>query len=684
MEHRALALEYRPQTFADVAGQHHVTAVLTRALAKGRVHSCYLFSGPRGVGKTTTARILAKILNCPNVKDGVPCNACETCREITAGVALDVQEIDGASNRGIADVQQLREKVRFTPSGGRHRVIIIDEVHQLSGDAFAALLKTLEEPPPHVVFVFATTDPLKLPDTIRSRCQRYDFGRLSLSAVVVRLKEIASGESARGEPITLTDEAAFLLARRSEGSMRDAVSALDQVLSTGVSTVDEAAVNEVLGLVSREVFLGLGGAVLSGDPEGALAALHAAYREGVDPRDLAEGLLDHLRAVLVLRLDPRAEDLVTASSEERARLEEQGKGWDTTDLLRLMRLVTEALGAMRDSAQPLTHLELAVVEMASLEPGVRIAEILSRLGLLAGGSADGGKAGESRRTAAKPAGRTTKRAAGALGLGTGAAPSLTPDPAPDPASAPAPAALAIPTETWVATTLVPPAGPLPPVILQPAQPQVSAKAEEPENQGAVAVLVESEVSASSEDECWQRTIIQLKDRKVMVGVFLEESRVVRWEAGAVHVAADDVHKSFLSNAENRELIESALETSYGRRLRVRFVEGSAAPARGAAAGLRAVSAPDRMASPLAPAQVGQPEVASSLAPGKVAAAPPAAPPASPAEAGGSGSAKNGHTRAEPAAARRAKQAAVSPEVEKAMVWLDADIVKQDEPGGPGR
>jgi DNA polymerase-3 subunit gamma/tau len=684
MEHRALALEYRPQTFSDVAGQHHVTAVLTRALAKGRVHSCYLFSGPRGVGKTTTARILAKILNCPNVKDGVPCNACETCREITAGVALDVQEIDGASNRGIADVQQLREKVRFTPSGGRYRVIIIDEVHQLSGDAFAALLKTLEEPPPHVVFVFATTDPLKLPDTIRSRCQRYDFGRLSLSAVVTRLKEIAAGESERGETRELTDEAAFLLARRSEGSMRDAVSALDQVLSTGVSTVDEAAVTEVLGLVSREVFLGLGGAILQGDPEGSLAALHGAYREGIDPRDLAEGLLDHLRAVLVLRLDPRAEDLVTASAEERTRFEEQGKDWDTPDLIRLMRLVTEALGAMRDSAQPLTHLELAVVEMASLEPGVRLAEILNRLGVLAGGSADGGKTGGRKTTAAKSAGRGGRRASPASGLQASApvvrvreasvavAPAPAP-PVPGGPSAPAPPTAEASSERRHAS--------------QTAPPSVQTQSE-----SSVAVMVETEIRgepaeaaipATPEDECWHRAVAQLKERKVMVGVFLEESRLARWEDGAVHIAADDVHKSFLSNPENRELIESALAGAYGKSVRVKFVDMSSVPA----------VRPAPAAPATAPSQVEKSEVASSLAPAQVdkpMAAPPepTAPPESPAapgEANGGGAGEvNGRSRPEPPAARRAKRAAVSPEVEKAMVWLDADIVKQDEPGGSGR
>src|SRR3989475_12846850 len=204
MAHRALALKYRPQVFGDLVGQEHVTAVLTRAVESGRIAHAYLFTGARGVGKTTSARILAKALNCERrasgeLKGADPCNACTSCLEITSGVSLDVSEIDGASNRGIADVQALREKVRFTPTGGRRRVVIIDEVHQLSNDAFAALLKTLEEPPPHLVFIFATTDPQKLPETIRSRCQRFDFARVPPRQVAARLMDVARREQADPE-----------------------------------------------------------------------------------------------------------------------------------------------------------------------------------------------------------------------------------------------------------------------------------------------------------------------------------------------------------------------------------------------------------------------------------------------------------------------------------------------------
>src|SRR5262245_53362907 len=263
MPSRALTLKYRPQVFADLVGQEHVTSVLTAALESGRVAQAFLFTGARGVGKTTSARLLAKALNCENrgaprdaaagqgtprdaaagregsnvgrggSKAAEPCGRCTSCVEIAAGVSLDVLEIDGASNRGIADVQALRENVRFAPTGGRHRVVIIDEVHQLSNDAFAALLKTLEEPPAHLVFVFATTDPQKVPETIRSRTQRFDFARVPIRRVADRLLDIQKREA--GDPdgarFSLADGAALLIAHKGEGSMRDAVSALDQVVS---------------------------------------------------------------------------------------------------------------------------------------------------------------------------------------------------------------------------------------------------------------------------------------------------------------------------------------------------------------------------------------------------------------------------------------------------------------------
>ncbi|HUK64670.1 MAG TPA: DNA polymerase III subunit gamma/tau, partial [Dongiaceae bacterium] len=389
MAHRALALKYRPQVFGDLVGQDHVSAVLTRAVESGRVAQAYLFTGARGVGKTTTARILAKALNCERratgkQKSADPCNECTSCVEITNGSSLDVAEIDGASNRGIADVQALREKVRFSPTGGRYRVVIIDEVHQLSADAFAALLKTLEEPPPHLVFIFATTDPQKLPDTIRSRTQRFDFARVALRKVAERLEAIAAAErkDKDGVHFTLTEGAALLIAQKSEGSMRDAVSALDQVVSAGEKQVDEALVRRVLGIADREAFFAIADAVTKHDPKAALAALHDGFGKGLDPRDIAEGLAEHIRHLLVLSVDPEAEELIPVSHDDLGRLRAQGEGWSEHDLLRLLRIASEAQWPMRDSPQPLVHLEAAVVQMATLEPGETLAQLLDRLSAL--------------------------------------------------------------------------------------------------------------------------------------------------------------------------------------------------------------------------------------------------------------------------------------------------------------
>jgi len=405
VDHRALALAYRPQTFEDVAGQRHVTDVLAKAVEHNRVAHAYLFSGPRGTGKTTTARILAKVLNCPNRVGVTPCNVCDTCRDITNGVSLDVIEIDGASNRGIADIQQLREAVRFAATGGRHKVYIIDEVHQLSSDAFAALLKTLEEPPPHVVFIFATTDPLKLPDTIRSRCQRYEFARVAVRTIADRILTIAAAETKAGRKLDLDEGAALLIARKAEGGLRDAVSALDQIASTGRVHVDEATVSEVLGLVSRETFFELADPIFARDPAGALGQLHNAYAGGFDPKDLADGLLEHLRNVLVLKVDPNAGDLLAATPEECDRYRAQGAAHSSGDVLRLVRIATDTIGLLREASQPLLHLEAGVIEMAHLEPGRTLAEILDRLEAVEdGGSPSGGGGGAARRApAAAPA-----------------------------------------------------------------------------------------------------------------------------------------------------------------------------------------------------------------------------------------------------------------------------------------
>jgi DNA polymerase-3 subunit gamma/tau len=587
MAHRALALRYRPQVFGDLVGQEHVSQVLTRAIESGRVAHAYLFTGARGVGKTTTARILAKALNCERRASGKqkgadPCNVCTSCTEVTSGISLDVAEIDGASNRGIADVQALREKVRFAPTGGRWRVVIIDEVHQLSNDAFAALLKTLEEPPPHLVFIFATTDPQKLPDTIRSRCQRFDFARVPLRKVAERLADIARREKKAedGVKFTLTEGAALLIAHKSEGSMRDAVSALDQVVSAGDSEITDEVVRRVLGIADREAFFALARAIVERDPAAALKALHEAFSKGMDPRDLAEGLSEHIRHLLILRVDPAAEDLIAVGPEEMKRLKAQCEGWAEHDLLRLLRIVTDVAWPMRDSPQPLIHLEAAVVQMATLEPGERLAAILERLESLeqrlggAPGSAPAGAA--PARSPAPRAGVGAPRSAAPASVG---APPARPG-GPVRAESARPLRESLPVTSGVHEAAA--RSPLPAMAASPAPHPAGAMATATLEEPAPAEIAAPAPVSAMDGELtgsWEAVIAAVNGRKRMLGAFLQACRFDGATETHVVLAMDDLHKAVVDEKENRAIIAGEVAQVFGRPLIVRCValEGDAPP-----------------------------------------------------------------------------------------------------------
>jgi DNA polymerase-3 subunit gamma/tau len=464
-------------------------------------------------------------------------------------------------------------------------------------------------------------------------------------------------------------------------------------------------VNEVLGLVSREVFFALGERILGRDPEGALAALHAAYRDGGEPRDLAEGLLDHLRSILVLRVDPAAEDLLAATPGERERFTAQGSGHDTPDLLRHMRIASEALGAMRDSAQPLTHLEAAVVEMASLEPGMRLADILERLGALEGKEAPGGgKRGlpapatvPSARPGARPAGRSapaTPRAtppASAPGLpGRERAPELPYRKGLD-VYGPDPHLASEQVRVVGGPARVPVACPEPPIAL--AEP---ARAEP-----AAAATAASAAAPWDRPGAWDEVVARVKDRKLMVGVFLAESRRAGWEGATLCLAADEVHKSLLEARENRELLFEILKSVYGRPVQLRFVERSAVPpvARAetleAAVGI-ATAVETEIAIETATADATALESADGVGP---AASAPDRDVTSPSEAKGSpakprevnGSPATERARAPAPGSSLARgvaagesseaEAALSPEVREAMVWFEGEIIRRPDPGG---
>jgi DNA polymerase III subunit gamma/tau len=582
MAHRALTLKYRPQVFTDVIGQDHVSLVLARAVESGRIAHAYLFTGARGVGKTTSARILAKALNCKARLDGTlkgadPCNQCTSCLEITSGAALDVTEIDGASNRGIADVQALRERVRFSPTGGGYRVVIIDEVHQLSNDAFAALLKTLEEPPAHLVFVFATTDPQKLPDTIRSRTQRFDFARVPLRKVADRVLAIAEREARDpdGLRFTLAEDAALLIAHKSEGSMRDAVSALDQVVSAGEAKITAELVRRVLGLADREIFFALGGAIVAHDPKAALTALHQAFDKGLDARELAEGLAEHVRHLLILSVDPEGTDMVAASREEIARMKEQAGGWSEPDLLRLLRIASDVQWPLKESPQPLIHLEAAVVQMATLERGETLAELLARLDELE--RRLGGAASPASATR-PPSSRNTSPSASSS---TSAAPNITPrkfTPPGSPGTPPKAGAIAVPAHgAAIAPRAEHVAAPAASGTTPGAASTALADAPEP------AAQVTAEIAAEHL-ACWNRAVEAVGKRKRMLGAFLEACRLVNLTGAKLVLAMDDLHRAVIEEKDNRAITLAEIATAFGRALELECVAPGATAAAEAAAG----------------------------------------------------------------------------------------------------
>src|SRR3989475_2124949 len=356
MEYQVSARKHRPMTFAEVTGQTHVVRTLTNALASGRTAHAYLFSGMRGVGKTTMARILAKALNCEKGPTPTPCLTCVSCREIGAGMSFDVMEIDGASSNSVDDVREMRETVRTAPAHGRYRVYIIDEVHMLSAAAFNALLKTLEEPPAHVVFVFATTEAHKIPPTILSRCQHFTFRRIPRREVVDTLKRVTAAEG-----ITIDDRSLSALARASDGSLRDALSLLDQAVAFGGKRVEADQLMILLGAVPHELLRGVLEAVLARDAAGALKALAAVQDHGCDIRQFCGELMEHVRNLLVAKIVPDAGDLIELGPDEQAEIKADAARLTLEHIQEMFRVFLQAEDGIRASQYPWFVVEMAVV-----------------------------------------------------------------------------------------------------------------------------------------------------------------------------------------------------------------------------------------------------------------------------------------------------------------------------------
>jgi DNA polymerase-3 subunit gamma/tau len=530
LSHLALARKYRPQLFADLVGQDPIRSTLEQAVAKNRVAHAYLFAGPRGSGKTTTARLIAKALNCERRAPGAsePCNQCGSCVGITAGTSLDVLEIDGASNRGIEEIRNLRENVKYTASGGRFKVYIIDEAHQLTDYAWNALLKTLEEPPAHVRFVFCTTEPLEVPDTIASRCQVFEFRRLRSEELVKHLLDVAVKEK-----VSLTEDAAALIARASEGSVRDALGRLDQALALSPEGVSAATVAQALGLAGLDAYFDLGEALARRDPKLALEVMDRLHDRGMDVEEIADGLSHHLRQLLLLAVDPSLEKLVDAAPSDRERYAAQARQFRPTDLNAMLGLLLDTRGLLRRAEAPRILLEVALVELCTLPTAAKIEDLIRRLGEL-----------EAKLVPAAAAPNSASAPERSSDPGTQALGSATP-PAPAPASRRGPST--------------------PRAEQEPSRAAV----------GATALrLVESpgpaDVEAPDPSDPvlrWRQAVDRVKERKLLLGTCLEEGSFLGMAGGNVRIALSTehaFHRAMLELKENREILNEELERFYGR------------------------------------------------------------------------------------------------------------------------
>jgi DNA polymerase-3 subunit gamma/tau len=367
------ARKWRPQRFEDVVGQEHITSTLKNAIKEKRIAHAYLFTGPRGVGKTTTARILAKTLNCENRKNSEPCNECEMCKSIQNSQLIDIIEIDAASNRGIDEIRTLRDSVKYAPSRGKFKVYIIDEVHMLTKESFNAFLKTLEEPPEHIIFIFATTDVHKLPLTIISRCQRYDFRRIQLDKIKETLKMIADEEK-----IVIDDKTLTIIAKKADGALRDAESYFDQVVAFSKGKIDAELVSQMLNLIDEETYFNISDAVIEKDFKVVFQTSEKIYENGWDFSDFMDGLIEHFRNLLSVTVTDSTSTIETADIYKTRYLEYKGK-FSESDILRLLNFLNKSQQELRFSQNQKLKTEIILSHLIALESSKTISELISEV-----------------------------------------------------------------------------------------------------------------------------------------------------------------------------------------------------------------------------------------------------------------------------------------------------------------
>lgn len=373
MAYQVTARKWRPQKFEEVVGQEHITETLKNSLRKNRIAHAYIFTGPRGVGKTTTARILAKALNCLQPVDFEPCNKCEMCKAINEMQSMDIIEIDAATNRGIDEVRTLRESVKYAPTLGKYKVYIIDEVHMLTTESFNAFLKTLEEPPAHTIFVFATTDIHKVPPTIISRCQRFDFRRLQIETIKHQLKKIADEEK-----IKIDDKALTIIAKKADGAMRDAQSYFDQVIAFCGEEVESETVSKILNLIDEETYFNISDAIVSKNFHIVFETINTIYQNGWDFTEFLDGLIEHFRNILTVVLTNKTNQIESAEIYKQ-RYISSAKEFSKGDLLRILHFLSKSQQELRFSNNQKLKMEIILSHLIGLEKSATISEILSAI-----------------------------------------------------------------------------------------------------------------------------------------------------------------------------------------------------------------------------------------------------------------------------------------------------------------
>jgi DNA polymerase-3 subunit gamma/tau len=575
MSYQVIARKWRPQTFDDLVGQQHVTETLRNAIKNDRVAHAYIFSGARGVGKTTAARILAKALNCVKGPTATPCGECDSCREIAAGTSLDVIEIDAASNRGIDQIRELREMVRYAPAASRSKVVILDEAHMLTGEASNALLKTLEEPPDRVIFVMATTQPEDLVDTIRSRSQHFHFRALTFGEITGRLEEIAQKENLKIEPGAMA-----VIARMAEGSLRDALSLLEQARAYCGDTIPDKEVRELLGVVPEDALEELIQAVAQGSADRALGLVHTFQKEGRNLQHFCREAIRHMRNLLIARTCGADSDLIAATSDQRPALAKAAALFSEEDLTRFFQILLQTDDDLRRKPDPRVHLEMGLLRLIN---AARLAPLEELLAELKSGAPGGTVSPESSHgaTAAAAFAPAPKNAAPSFGSPISQRPSVE-------ARAQAPS----PFPAQAAASATPVVAPAPSTPADEEQVEMEEKTASPKTNGATIQAA----GISQEHVAEIKAGVQAQQK--FLGELVEQSSRWELEGAELRIYFSQKNRTFAELLEGRESLEKIRSISskvLSRAVRVcAKLEGvaaaAAAPAARGAAGTQELRA----------------------------------------------------------------------------------------------